>query len=122
MSKNEHCIEPAFQLDHLDGLGLEEFDPTQHLTSKEAIAAYMSEIMATGDTAMFQSAMNDVVRAYGIGKVAREAGITREGAYKALRKGSKPRFDTIAAMLDALGLTLQVVPKAAHDNSHALAV
>jgi probable addiction module antidote protein len=118
MSKREREIE----LDDLEGLDsdLEEFDPAQHLTNLDAIAAYMSDIMATGDTALFQSALNDVVRAFGTGKVAKKAGITREGAYKALREGSKPQFATIAHMLDALGLTIKVVPKAG-ENGDALA-
>lgn len=116
-----------FELDDLEGLELEEFDPAQHLTSSEAIAAYMTDILGSGDIALFQSAVNDVVRAQGMAKVADAAGLTREGAYKALRAGSKPRFETIAAMLDALGLALAVVPKGASgplpgsDNSHVLA-
>lgn len=105
----------GFELPDLDGLDLEEFDPAQHLTSSEAISAYMTDILASGDLALFQSAVNDVVRAQGMSKVAEAAGLTREGAYKALRAGSKPRFATIAAMLDALGLALAVVPKDANE-------
>lgn len=114
--------EQGIELVDLEGLelDLEEFDPAQHLTNLDAIAVYMSDIMATGDTALFQSALNDVVRAFGTGKIAKKAGITREGAYKALREGSKPQFATIAHMLDALGLTMMVVPKV-NDNDDALA-
>jgi len=101
----------SFDLDDLEALGLTPFDPTQHLSSKEAVAAYMSEIVATGNAELFQSAMNDVVRAYGMGKVAAQADITREGAYKALRAGSKPRFETILSLLDALGMQFAIVPK-----------
>jgi len=106
----------TFDLDDLEALGLSKFDPTQHLTSKAAVAAYMSEIVATGNAELFQSAMNDVVRAYGMGKVA-AGDITREGAYKALREGSKPRFETILKMLDALGMQLAIVPKTTPDNA-----
>ncbi|WP_257562611.1 addiction module antidote protein [Janthinobacterium sp. 61] len=87
------------------------------LNSKAAVAAYMSEIVATGNAELFQSAMNDVVRAYGMGKVAARADITREGAYKALREGSKPRFKTILKMLDALGMQLAIVPKTTPDGA-----
>ena len=45
----DHTDADAFDLDDLDALGLSKFDPTQHLTSKEAVAAYMSEIVATGN-------------------------------------------------------------------------
>ena len=113
---NHHPDHDSFDLDDLDALGLSKFDPTQHLSSKEAVAAYMSEIIATGNAELFQSAMNDVVRAYGMGKVAARADITRECAYKALREGSKPRFETILKMLDALGMQLAIVPKTPHDG------
>lgn len=100
-----------FDADDFEALGLTRFDPAQHLTSQAAIAAFMSEIAATGNADLFRSAMNDVVRAHGMGKVAQQADITREGAYKALRAGSKPRFETIINLLDALGMQFTVVPK-----------
>ncbi|WP_426075612.1 addiction module antidote protein [Janthinobacterium sp. PSPC3-1] len=112
---NQQNDRDTFDLDDLGALGLTRFDPAQHLTSPEAVAAYMSEIVATGNAELFQSAMNDVVRAHGMGKVAAKADITREGAYKALREGSKPRFETILKMLDALGMQFAIVPKAAQD-------
>lgn len=52
-----------FELDDLDSLELEKFDPAQHLTSCEAISAYMTDILASGDIVLFQSAVNDVLRA-----------------------------------------------------------
>ena len=114
---NQDIHSDTFDLDDLEALGLSKFDPTQHLTSKAAVAAYMSEIVATGNAELFQAAMNDVVRAYGMGKVAARADITREGAYKALREGSKPRFETILKMLDALGMQLAIVPKTTPDGA-----
>ena len=60
---SQDISQDTFDLDDLEALGLSKFDPTQHLTSKEAVAAYMSEIVATGNADLFQSAMNDVVRA-----------------------------------------------------------
>jgi probable addiction module antidote protein len=112
------------QLDGLDGLDgldeLEDFDPVENLVSEQAIASYITDILAAGDLALFNSAIDDVVRARGVAKIAESAGISREGLYKALRKESKPRFETIAAVLDALGFAVRVVPKdalSAHDNS-----
>lgn len=71
--------------------------------------AYLSEIIATGNTELFQSAMNDMVRAYGMGRVAARADITREG--------SKLRFETMLKMLDALGMQLAIVTKASQDDA-----
>lgn len=118
MSKHDN----AQALVHPESDGLEDFDPAEYLTSDEAIAAYMTDIMAAGDMALLNSAIDDVVHARGVAKTAEAAGMTREGLYKALRKDSKPRFETIAAVLDALGLAVQIVPKqlAERDSSHAL--
>lgn len=67
----KHIDNDELDLDDLEALGLTRFDPTQHLTSKNAIAAYMSEIVATGNADLFRSATNDVVRAYEMGEVAK---------------------------------------------------
>jgi probable addiction module antidote protein len=108
MSKQKERV----QLRYLDGLAeLEDFDPAVNLISDEAIAAYITDILAAGDLALFNSAIDDVVRARGTAQIAQSAGISREGLYKALRKESKPRFETIAAVLDALGFAVRVVPK-----------
>jgi probable addiction module antidote protein len=108
MSKQKQQL----QLDDLAGLDeLEDFDPIENLVSEQAIAAYITDVLAAGNLALFNSAIDDVVRARGVAKIAESAGISREGLYKAMRAESKPRFETIAAVLDALGFTLQVVPK-----------
>ena len=110
--------ENRLNLTDLSGLDdLPTFDPADHLDSEEAIAAYMTDIIATGDIALLRSAIDDVVRARGVAKVAESAGITREGLYKALRANSKPRFETVAAVLDALGLAVHIVPKRPVDDS-----
>lgn len=73
------------------------------------MAAYLNKIIATGNTELFQSAINDKVRAYGMGRMAARADITREG--------SKLRFETILKMLDALCMQLAIMPKASQDDA-----
>ena len=43
-------------------------------------------------------------------QIARETGLGRESLYKALSSGAHPRYGTIKAVLDALGVKLAVVP------------
>jgi probable addiction module antidote protein len=45
--------------------------------------------------------------------IAREAGVSRENLYRALSGETKPEFETIRRVLDALGVRLEVKPKAA---------
>lgn len=96
----------------LGGLGLEDFDPAEYITSDEAAAAYLTEALATNDAAIFASAVGDVARARGMAKIARLSGLAREGLYKALRADSQPRMETLTRVLGALGIRLkaEVIP------------
>ncbi|NTW68217.1 MAG: putative addiction module antidote protein [Chlorobiaceae bacterium] len=42
-------------------------------------------------------------------QIAKNSGLGRESLYKALRVGSHPRFETVQAVLHALGVKLTVV-------------
>lgn len=86
------------------------FDSSEILDSPEAIAAYLSDAMASGDAAEFQDALNVVARARGMTEIARSAGLGRENLYNALRPGAHPRFDTVQRVVAALGVRLSVEP------------
>jgi len=104
----------AFHLDSIDSIeGLDDFDVTQALASDADIAAYISDVISSGDQPLINEAIRNVLKVKGVAAVADLAGLTREGAYKALRPSSKPRFETLAALLDALGLEIRVIPKIA---------
>lgn len=83
------------------------FDIVKYLDSDEAIAIYLNEIAETGDTNDFIIALGDVARAKGIADIAQKTGLARESIYKALTSGSKPRFDTIMRIMQALNLKPQ---------------
>lgn len=101
-----------FDSDDLKALGLTEFDPADYLTSRTAIATYMSEIAASGDAALFQTAMNDVVRAVGLGALANDAKLSSMVGDKPLRDGATSHLQTIMALLDAMGMQFAIIPKA----------
>ena len=110
-------------LDSLEGVDcIKAFDSAKHLNSKEAIAAFLSFAVRSGHVEHFKEAIMIAARAEKISRIAESAGLTREGAYKALKPGSKPQMQTIVSLLDALGMALQIVPKeTVNDNSQALA-
>jgi probable addiction module antidote protein len=94
----------------IDVSALPEFDGARYLTSKEAIAAYLTDILEANDAGLLASALGDIARARGMASIAESAGITREALYKALRPGSAPRFDTVNRVCTALGVRLVVQP------------
>ncbi|EQA14462.1 putative addiction module antidote protein [Glaesserella parasuis] len=83
------------------------FDIVKYLDSDEAIAIYLTEIAETGDSNDFIVALGDIARAKGIAEIAQKTGLARESIYKALTSGSKPRFDTIMRIMNALNLKPQ---------------
>ncbi|MDR8085303.1 putative addiction module antidote protein, partial [Acinetobacter baumannii] len=82
-------------LDDLEGIeGVGDFDSAKYLGSKEAIAAYLSFAAQSGDAEHLKAAMKTAARAEKMAKIAANAGVTREGAYKALRPGTKTQLQT----------------------------
>ena len=92
---------------------LSKFDAAEYLTSAVAIAEYLrSAIEEAGDDPAYLSVvLGDVVRSRGVRELSSQTGLTRQGLYKALAPEGNPSFDTVARVLDALGLALVPVPK-----------
>jgi probable addiction module antidote protein len=86
------------------------FDVADYLDDESTIAAYLSEMIASGDVDLLLSAIKDVARARGMAQIAKDAGVGRESLYKSLEAGSKPRFETVAKIVQAMGLKLSVSP------------
>ncbi len=85
---------------------LSELDVSEYLDSGEDIAAYLTAVLEENDPALLAAALGDIARARGMTQVAKDAGITREALYKALRQNSEPRFETIQRVCTALGVQL----------------
>jgi probable addiction module antidote protein len=86
------------------------FDAAQYLDNEKVTAAYLKEVMETGDNELFLSALGDVAKVRGMTEVAKASGLSRESLYKAVRPGSKPQYETIDRIVHALGLKLTVSP------------
>lgn len=101
-------------LSDLHGLDIDEFDAAEYLMSSEAIAAYLTEALASNDAGLLAVAIRNVARAKGMAEVAKASGLTREGLYKALRPNSQPRLETVTKVINSFGvrLVVQVIPVA----------
>jgi probable addiction module antidote protein len=89
------------------------YDSAEYLDTPEAIAEYLTEALEDADPSFIAKAIGAAARARGMSEVAREAGVSRENLYRALSGETKPEFETIRRVLDALGVRLEVKPKAA---------
>ena len=88
---------------------LQEFDMAQYIKNDADIMEYLNQVLEDGDPGELASALGHIARARGMAEIARISGIRREALYKALRKNSHPRFDTIQRVCKALGFRLTAV-------------
>ncbi len=89
---------------------LPEFDSAEYLDNDEAVAEYLTAVIAENDPALLAAALGDIARARGMSEIAKSTGLAREALYKALRPGAQPRFDTVARVCAALGVRLVAEP------------
>jgi probable addiction module antidote protein len=86
------------------------FDAANYLDSEEAVAEYITEALLTYDIDVITRAIGVAAKLKGMSDVAKETGLSRESLYKALSGEGHPQFETIALVLQALGLQLRVEP------------
>ena len=85
------------------------FDAAAYLDNDEAVAEYLTAAAEDPNPDVFIAALGDVAKARGMAQIAKDAGLGRESLYKALSAGAHPRFETINAVLHALGVKFSVV-------------
>ncbi len=89
-------------------LELAPYDASEFLDNEKVIAKYLALALEDPDPDMFLVAVANVAKARGLSKVAKDSGLGRESLYKALKPGSKIRYDTVRRLLDSLGVQLTV--------------
>ena len=85
------------------------FDVADYLDNDEVIAEYLSAAVEDANPEVFLAALGDVAKARGMAQIAKDAGLGRESLYKALSAGAHPRYETVSAVLRALGVKFAVV-------------
>jgi probable addiction module antidote protein len=83
------------------------YDAADYLKTAEDIAAYLEASAEENDPAQMALALGAVARAGNMSQLARDAGMTREGVYKALSADGNPSFATITKIARALGLRMR---------------
>jgi probable addiction module antidote protein len=86
------------------------FDEADYLKTEEDMAAYVTEALATGDTAVIAHALGVIARTRGMSRIASETGLSRESLYRALSAEGNPEFTTVLRIMEAVGLRLTAEP------------
>ena len=87
-----------------------KWDAADHLRTAEDARLYVQACADEdpGDGSLIRAALNDVARAGNMSGLAREAGMTREGLYKALSADGNPSFATVLRITRALGMQVRI--------------
>jgi len=86
------------------------YDTADYLETEEDIRLYLEDCQEEGDPALIAAALGDIARARNMTQLAKEAGMTRAGLYKALSTDGNPSFATVSKVAKALGLKISVHP------------
>jgi probable addiction module antidote protein len=78
------------------------------LTDPRLAASYINAAMAE-DASMLKVALRNVAKAHTMKKVAKKAGVARERLYASLSATGNPTLANLIAILNAVGLAVQVV-------------
>jgi probable addiction module antidote protein len=84
------------------------FEASEFLKSEVAIEEFLAAAMEDPNPDVFLAALGEVAKMRGIAALAERSGLGRESLYKTLTPGSKPRYETIHKLVDALGVKLTV--------------
>lgn len=87
-----------------------QLDIADYLDSEELIAEYLNTVIEEGEIKDLVVALGHVAKAIGMTKIAEKTGMSRPSLYKALSDGSKPQFETIMKVLEAIGGQINVKP------------
>ncbi|UZJ24778.1 putative addiction module antidote protein [Rhodococcus antarcticus] len=84
------------------------FDTASYLDTVEDAAAYLEAIIeqADDDPTVIAQALGSIARSRNFSQIARQAGMSREGLYKALSADGNPSLATVVKVSRALGLRL----------------
>jgi len=87
-----------------------QWDPSEHLGTKEEMAFYLEAALEDGDSGVIAAALGDIARSKGMSAIAEATGLGRESLYKSLSESGNPELATVLKVVDALGLKLTAVP------------
>ncbi|MEY4519985.1 MAG: hypothetical protein RLZZ499_2585 [Cyanobacteriota bacterium] len=89
---------------------LDEFTDRYFRDHPDEIDDYLTEIFQDfaedNDTGALLAALRTIARVRGIGEIAEQVGMTRQGLQKALSDEGNPRFGNVTSIMQAMGYRL----------------
>jgi probable addiction module antidote protein len=90
--------------------GAHPFDAAKYRDDPVAIAEYLNGALSTEDPFLITRAIGTMVRAQGMTRFSRKAGMRRDSLLKTFMGEASPAFDTVVKLLIALDIQLIAKP------------
>ena len=90
--------------------GAHGFDTTKYRDDPKAIAEYLNVALSTEDPFLITRAIGNMVRAQGMTRFSRKAGMRRDSLIRTFTSEASPAFDTVVKLLIALDIQLTAKP------------
>jgi probable addiction module antidote protein len=90
--------------------GVRIYDAAKYRDDPKAIAQYLNDALSTQDPFLITRAVGTMVRAQGITRFSRKAGMRRDSLAKMFTGEASPAFDTVMKLLIALDIQLIAKP------------
>ena len=90
--------------------GAHGFDTAKYRDDPKAIAEYLNVALSTEDPFLITRAIGNMVRAQGMTRFSRKAGMCRDSLIRTFTSEASPAFDTVVKLLIALDIQLTAKP------------
>jgi len=92
------------------------FRASDYMETDEQVIAYIELLLENAEPDHFRKRLRGIADSRGMTELARRAGLSRQGLYKALGEDGDPKLSTIEQILEALGLKLQMSVRPLNGN------
>ena len=93
------------------------YETADYLETEEDIRLYLEVCQEDGDPALIATALGNIAKARNMTHLAKDAGMSRAGLYKALSPDGNPSFATVSKVAKALGLQITIRPALSKEES-----
>jgi probable addiction module antidote protein len=90
--------------------GARIYDAAKYRDDPKAIAQYLNDALSTEDPFLITRAIGTMVRAQGVTRLSRKAGMRRDSLAKLFTGEESPAFDTVMKLVLALDVILIAKP------------
>ena len=87
------------------------YESSDYLKTQDDIYHYIDAALEDGHPKVLLEALKNIAKAKGgMTNLAKETGLNRESLYRTLSQDGNPRYETLTAIIKAMGFRLSVAP------------